>query len=99
MVRVKARNRSLPALLIALCAVLLGQMLRANGGLYDRTAAEFVAALDFLLGHQDVAGRFGQQGFEYVDREYRWPTVMAKVESLLERVGTPAPPACPQHAV
>ena len=99
MVLVEAWNRSVPALVNARCAVLLGQMLRANGGLYYRTAAEFVAALDFLLGHQDVAGRFGQQGFEYVDREYRWPTVMAKVESLLERVGTPAPPACPKHAV
>ena len=90
MVLVEAWNRSVPALVNARCAVLRGQMLRADGGLYYRTAAEFVAALDFLLAHNDHAAQFGRQGFEYVDREYRWPAVMAKVESLLERAGTAA---------
>ena len=84
-VLLEAWNRKVPALVNARCAVLRGQMLRAEGGLYYRTAAEFVAALDFLLGHQDIAGQFGRQGFDYVDREYRWPTVMARVEWVLEK--------------
>jgi hypothetical protein len=28
----------------------------------------------------------GRQGLAYVDREYRWPTVLARVESLLTEV-------------
>jgi glycosyltransferase involved in cell wall biosynthesis len=89
-VLVEAWNRRVPALVNARCSVLRGQMLRADGGLYYRTAAEFVAALKFLLEHRDIAEQFGRQGFDYVEREYRWPTVMAKVEALLERAVTTA---------
>jgi hypothetical protein len=28
----------------------------------------------------------GRQGRAYVDREYRWPTVLGRVEALLEAV-------------
>jgi glycosyltransferase involved in cell wall biosynthesis len=86
-VLLEAWNRSTPVLVNARCAVLRGQVLRADGGLYYRTAAEFVTALTFLLDHPDTAAQFGRQGFAYVDREYRWPTVMAKVERLLEEAG------------
>jgi glycosyltransferase involved in cell wall biosynthesis len=87
MVLLEGWNRSVPALVNAHCAVLRGQVLRADGGLYYRTAAEFVAALRFLLDHPDAAAQFGRQGRAYVDREYRWPTVMAKIEALLEEAG------------
>jgi glycosyltransferase involved in cell wall biosynthesis len=87
MVLLEAWNRSTPVLVNARCAALRGQVLRADGGLYYRTAAEFVAALTFLLEDPVVATQFGRQGFAYVDREYRWPTVMGKVETLLEEAG------------
>ncbi len=90
MVLLEAWNRGLTALVNARCAVLRGQVLRADGGLYYRTAAEFVAALNFLLEHRETAAQFGRQGFDYVDREYRWPTVMGKVEALLEQAGRAA---------
>jgi glycosyltransferase involved in cell wall biosynthesis len=87
MVLLEAWNRSVPVLVNARCAVLRGQVLRADGGLYYRTAAEFVAALTFLLADRRMATEFGRQGLAYVDREYRWPTVMGKVETLLEQAG------------
>jgi glycosyltransferase involved in cell wall biosynthesis len=87
MVLLEAWNRSVPALVNARCAVLRGQVLRADGGLYYRTSAEFVAALRFLLDHPESAAQLGRQGRAYVDREYRWPTVMAKVERLLDEAG------------
>jgi glycosyltransferase involved in cell wall biosynthesis len=86
MVLLEGWNRSVPALVNARCAVLRGQMLRADGGLYYQTAAEFVAALRFLLDNPDAAAQFGRQGRAYVDREYRWPTVLGKIEELLDRV-------------
>jgi glycosyltransferase involved in cell wall biosynthesis len=57
---------------------------RADGGLFYRNSVEFAAALDYLLDHPDAARRLGRQGLAYVDREYRWPAVMQKVEGLLK---------------
>ncbi len=83
MVLLEAWNRSLPALVNARCKVLRGQVERANGGLYYGTAAEFMAALDYMLDRPDDARQLGRQGLEYVNREYRWPTVMEKIEAIL----------------
>jgi len=83
MVLLEAWNRGLPALVNARCKVLRGQVERADGGLYYGTTAEFMAALDYLLDHPDEARQLGQQGLAYVNREYRWPTVIEKIETLL----------------
>jgi glycosyltransferase involved in cell wall biosynthesis len=83
MVVLEAWNHGLPVLVNARCAVLRGQVRRADGGLYYRTCAEFAAALDYLLDRPDEARALGAQGLAYVEREYRWPTVMQKIESVL----------------
>jgi glycosyltransferase involved in cell wall biosynthesis len=83
MVLLEAWNAGTPALVNARCNVLRGQVLRADGGLFYRNAMEFTAALDFLLDHPDAAQQLGAQGRAYVDREYRWPAVNAKIESVL----------------
>jgi glycosyltransferase involved in cell wall biosynthesis len=83
MVLLEAWNHGLPALVNARCKVLRGQVERAEGGLYYGNAAEFIAALDYLLDHPDRARQLGRQGREYVDREYRWPIVIDRIESLL----------------
>ncbi len=85
MVLLEAWNHGLPALVNARCKVLRGQVERAGGGLYYGNAVEFVAGLDYLLDHQDVARQLGRQGLAYVDREYRWPIVVGKIEALLAR--------------
>ena len=86
MVLLEAWNHGLPALVNAKCKVLRGQVERADGGLYYGNAVEFVAALDYLLDHQENARQLGRQGREYVDREYRWPIVIDRIESLLRAV-------------
>jgi glycosyltransferase involved in cell wall biosynthesis len=86
LVLLEAWNHGVPALVNARCRVLHGQVRRANGGLFYRSADEFVEALDYLITHEDARQAFGRQGRAYVEREYRWPTVLAKVEALLERV-------------
>ena len=79
-------NRGLPALVNARCSVLRGQVERANGGLHYGTSREFAAGLSWLLDHPDEARQFGRQGLAYVNAEYRWETVMARVEELLARL-------------
>jgi glycosyltransferase involved in cell wall biosynthesis len=90
MVVLEAWNHGLPVLVNARCAVLRGQVRRADGGLHYRTGAEFVAALDHLLDRPDEARTLGAQGLAYVEREYRWPTVVRKIEDVLVRSGSRA---------
>jgi glycosyltransferase involved in cell wall biosynthesis len=90
LVLLEAWNHGLPALVNGRCLVLKGQARRANGALYYRDYDEFAAALEYLLAHHDVARELGRQGLEYVDREYRWPYVMARINSLLKQVGQAA---------
>jgi glycosyltransferase involved in cell wall biosynthesis len=83
MVLLEAWNHGVPVLVNARCAVTRGQTARADGGLWFRNASEFEAALDYLLDQPDAARTLGAQGRAYVEREYRWPSVMAKIERLL----------------
>jgi glycosyltransferase involved in cell wall biosynthesis len=83
LVLLEAWNHAVPALVNGRCDVLKGQARRANGALYYRRYEEFAAALDYLLAHPDEARQLGRQGGEYVDREYRWPQVMSRIEECL----------------
>ena len=82
----EAWNHAVPALVNARCRVLRGQVLRADGGLFYRTAREFNEGLSRLLSQPRERDAFGRQGLAYVEREYRWPTVLARVEQLLNEV-------------
>ncbi len=87
LVLLEAWNHGVPALVNGHCAVLKGQARRSDGALYYRNFDEFARALSFLLAHADVARPLGQQGLAYVDREYRWPHVIQKVDDFLTRLG------------
>jgi glycosyltransferase involved in cell wall biosynthesis len=79
-------NHAVPALVNARCRVLEGQVRRANGGLYYRSEREFHEMLAYLLSHPDQRTTLGMQGLSYVEREYRWPVVLGRVERLFETV-------------
>jgi glycosyltransferase involved in cell wall biosynthesis len=85
-VLLEAWNRAVPALVNGRCQVLSGQVRRANGGLVYRSAGEFRESLDYLLAHPAERDALGRQGLAYVEREYRWPTVLGRVEGLLQTV-------------
>ncbi|HEV3140975.1 MAG TPA: glycosyltransferase family 4 protein [Vicinamibacterales bacterium] len=88
MVLLEAWNHGVPALVNAHCAVLKGQVLRADGGLYYRDAAEFARGLTALLEQPGVAAQLGSQGRAHVDREYRWPRVMNTLEGFLSSLAS-----------
>jgi glycosyltransferase involved in cell wall biosynthesis len=85
MVLLEAWNRGVPAIVNGRCRVLEGQVSRADGGLYYGNTLEFCEALEALVRDLDLARTLGSQGRAFVDREYRWPVVMERVESLLAR--------------
>ena len=83
LVVLEAWNRQTPVIVNALCDVLLGQVRRANGGLYYRTDDDFVAAIRRIATDPDTARAFGRQGFAYVEAQYRWPLILDRFESML----------------
>ena len=85
-VLLEAWNHGIPALVNGRCKVLQGQVRRANGGLYYMFPAEFDEAADYLLGHPEQRAAMGRQGLAYIEREYRWPTVLSRVEALFDDV-------------
>jgi glycosyltransferase involved in cell wall biosynthesis len=83
MVLLEAWRAGTPALVNGRCKPLRGQTARANGGLYYEQREEFVDALAWFVNNAEAARQFGEQGRAYVDREYRWPVVMEKIERML----------------
>ena len=53
---------------------------------YNAEAREFQEALSWLLSNEAGSRELGRQGLAYVEREYRWPTVLERVESLIQEV-------------
>jgi glycosyltransferase involved in cell wall biosynthesis len=86
-ITLEAWKLGVPVLANARCKVLAGQCLRADGGLFYHGYAEFAEGLRLLLTHPELAAALGGQGRSYVEREYSWETVEAKVEDLLARTG------------
>jgi glycosyltransferase involved in cell wall biosynthesis len=89
LVLLEAWNHALPAVVNGYCAVLKGQALRANGALYYRNYDEFERCISVLLDDRDLGRQLGAQGLAYVEREYRWPTVVARINVLLSTVTAP----------
>ena len=85
-VLLEAWNHAVPAIVNARCKVLDGQVRRANGGLSYRSATEFSESVRYLLSCPRERDAIGRQGREFVEREYRWPTVLSRLERLLEEV-------------
>jgi glycosyltransferase involved in cell wall biosynthesis len=83
LVVLEAWNVGTPVIVNARCDVLLGQVRRANGGLYYRTSEDFAGAVRHLAADRDLAKAFGRQGLAYVEREYRWPLILDRIESIL----------------
>jgi glycosyltransferase involved in cell wall biosynthesis len=84
-VTLEAWKLGVPVLANARCKVLMGQCLRSNGGLFYHGYAEFAEGLRLLLAEPALARRLGEQGRAYVEREYAWDAIEAKMEDLFAR--------------
>jgi glycosyltransferase involved in cell wall biosynthesis len=87
LVLLEAWNHGLPAVVNAHCAVLKGQARRADAALYYANYDEFAHCVTRLLDDRALARQLGRQGRAYVEREYRWPTVVARIDRLLAQTG------------
>ena len=79
-----------PVLANARAEVLVEHCRQSNAGLYYADRWEFVEALKLLMRDEPLRRAMGHNGKVYVDRHYRWSTIMAKYERLLSRLRGPA---------
>lgn len=78
-----------PVLANGRCRVLRGQCLRSGGGLAYLGYEEFAAAAGLLLDRPDLRAALGRQGRAYVEREYAWERVLAKLELIFAEALSP----------
>jgi glycosyltransferase involved in cell wall biosynthesis len=75
-----------PVLASARSPVLVDHCLRSNGGLHYADAAEFVEALDLLVGEPALRRALGERGRAYVASNYRWDVVLEKYRRAIAAV-------------
>jgi glycosyltransferase involved in cell wall biosynthesis len=74
---------STPTLVNAQSEVLREQSVRSGGGLFYRNYDEFAACLDVLLADDALGHSLGAQGRRFVEHQYSWPVVEARLERAL----------------
>jgi glycosyltransferase involved in cell wall biosynthesis len=85
-VTLEAWSVGTPVIVNGGCAVLRGHCIRSNGGLYYTDYDEFEACLDLLLGNRELAAALGENGKEYIQRNYQWDIIDQKLLKIVELV-------------
>lgn len=75
-----------PVLVNGRCAVLKGQCIRSNAGLYYTDFFEFEAGLNYILSHEEAYQQMGDNGYKFVKDNYSWDKVVADISSLIEEL-------------
>jgi glycosyltransferase involved in cell wall biosynthesis len=75
-----------PILANARSEVLVEHCVRSNAGLYYADRDEFVEALTLLLADAPLRTAMGNNGREYVKRNYRWDVILSKYDTLIAAV-------------
>ena len=68
------------------CDVTRDHCLKSNGGLAFESYEEFSASLKRLLGDAELRMRLGEQGREYMEREYSWDSVTGRFFDFLREL-------------
>jgi glycosyltransferase involved in cell wall biosynthesis len=77
-----------PVLANARAEVLVEHCRRSNAGLFYADRWEFAEALKLLERDPALRAAMGQNGKQYINRHYRWNTILTKYERLFGRLRT-----------
>ncbi len=81
----------IPGLVHAGCAVTKEHCVRSNGGLYYSDYQEFEGAVDVMLNYPHLRRAMGENGRNYVLRNYRWDEIVQRYGALLQDLGLVTP--------
>lgn len=82
----EAMKLGIPAIVNGKCDVLKGHCTKSNAALYYNDYYEFEGAVNYILRNPAVARKMGENGQEYVRKNYRWEVLTDKLSSLIERI-------------
>lgn len=75
-----------PVLVNGWCAVLKGQCIRSNAGLYYTNYREFEKELTLLLENDELRKAMGEYGRKFVQSIYSWKNITQTIVSLIDEV-------------
>ena len=73
-----------PVVVNGRCAVTREHCERSGGGLWFDGYAQFEAVVDRLIADAELRAALAARGAAYVERSYRWPTIVERYESFLQ---------------
>lgn len=76
-----------PVVVNGRCAVTRDFVIRANAGLYFENYLEFEGCVRYLLEHETVASKMGENGERYVKSHFAWDAILDKYIEYFNRVG------------
>lgn len=82
----EAWNHKIPALVNGACDVLQGHCNRSSGGLYYVDEKSFHQLLLMLLSNDLLRQGLGINGFQYVQKNFTWNTILEKIHRIANLV-------------
>ncbi len=82
----EAMKLGIPAIVNGKCEVLKGHCTKSNAALYYNNYYEFEGAINYILRNPEIAKKMGENGQEYVRKNYRWEVLTDKLSGLIERI-------------
>ena len=75
-----------PVLVHNHCEVTKNFARESEGGLYFEDYFEFEGCTNYLLNHKETANRMGQNGREYVIRNFDWNVITRRYREFFEKI-------------
>jgi glycosyltransferase involved in cell wall biosynthesis len=75
-----------PVLVNNQCDVTKEHCINNNGGLYFDTYLEFEACVNYFLNNPDMAKKLGENGFDYVKKNYEWNTIVNSYADFFQTI-------------
>ena len=75
-----------PVLVSGHCAVLKGHCEKSNGGLYFYGVEDFCECLNLLMKYKDLRNAMGNNGKDYVDKNYQWDIIIDKFKYFIDNM-------------
>ena len=92
LVLIEAWVAGVPVLVNGRCGATREHCERSGGGLWFEDYAHFDALLDRMLADESLRGQLVERGQTYVEANFRWPVLMDRYATFLERLApVPSP--------
>lgn len=86
MVVLEAMSVGTPVIVNGKCPVLKGHCIKSNGAFYYQNYFEFEGEVNYILDHPDEVSIMKENAKKYVDENYQWDVIVARLSELIKGV-------------